>query len=102
MAVTELTALDRLIKGERVEVETTPLDSMLQEVKQQMQAAVNALVDTAAQTGMRQWGKVVGGGSAKKEKGPVDLDTIVARLRTSLPVMRAAQIDSSLRRLLLS
>ncbi len=51
---------------------------------------------------MRQWGKVVGGGSAKKEKGPVDLDTIVARLRTSLPVMRATQIDSPLRRLLLS
>lgn len=51
---------------------------------------------------MRQWGKVVGGGSAKKEKGPIDLDTLVARLRTSLPVMRAAQIDPSLRRLLLS
>jgi hypothetical protein len=33
MAVNELTALDRLIKGERVQVETTPLDSMLQEVK---------------------------------------------------------------------
>jgi hypothetical protein len=63
---------------------------------------VNALVDTAAQTGMRQWGKKVGGGSAKKEKEPVDLDTIVSRLRTSLPVMRAAQIDSSLRRLLLA
>ena len=67
-----------------------------------MRVAVNALVDAAAQTGMRQWGKVVGGGSAKKEKGPVDLDTIVSRLRTSLPVMRAAQIDLPLRRLLLS
>ena len=67
-----------------------------------MQATVNALVDTATQTGMRHLGKVIGGGNTKKEKAPVDLDTIVARLRTSLPVMRAAQIDSSLRRLLMS
>jgi hypothetical protein len=51
---------------------------------------------------MRHFGKVIGGGGTKKEKAPVDLDTIVARLRTSLPVMRAAQIDSSLRRLLMS
>ena len=67
-----------------------------------MQAAVNALVDTAAQTGMGHLGKVIGRGNTKKEKAPVDLDTIVARLRTSLPVMRAAQIDSSLRRILMS
>jgi hypothetical protein len=51
---------------------------------------------------MRHFGKVIGGGGTKKEKAPVDLDTIVARLRTSLPVMRAAQIDSSLQRLLMS
>ena len=29
MAISELTALDRLIKGEQVSIETTPLDSML-------------------------------------------------------------------------
>ena len=31
-----------------------------------------------------------------------DLNTIVSRLRLSLPIMRAAQVDASVRRLLLA
>ncbi len=108
VAVEAVSALDRLVRGQAAEqlpgtaledlirgAPTSPapdtgLEKLLQEVKQSMNSAINALVDTAAQTGMRRWGKFVGGGSSKKEKGPIDLDTLVARLRTSLPVMRAA------------
>jgi hypothetical protein len=91
LAIDELTLLDRLIRGEQQERPVpTSLDGLVDEVKEQMWAAVNALADAAAQTGMPKWDRVVGGGKVGKEKGLVDLDTIVGRLRTSLPVMRAA------------
>lgn len=38
----------------------------------------------------------------KARAGPATLDQILRRLRVSLPVMRAAKIDSDMRRLLLA
>ena len=49
MAVEEVTALDRLIRSEQGEAQQPlSLDGLMEEVKGQMRAAVNALVDAAA------------------------------------------------------
>ena len=48
VAVEAVTALDRLVRGEKRELGQPKLDNLLEDVRKQMLTAVNALVDQAA------------------------------------------------------
>jgi hypothetical protein len=94
--------LDRLLTTEEKSREPSGpevvLDRVLEEVKK-LSGTINALVDRGAQTGgVKSAGKaVINGESAligepkRGTRGTLpDLNTIVSRLRLSLPIMRAA------------
>ena len=86
------------------------MDRVLEEVKK-LSGTINALVDRGAQTGgVKSAGKamvsseqaLIGEPKRGTRSTMPDLNTIVSRLRLSLPIMRAAQVDASVRRLLLA